>query len=685
MATNDSIFPADTKDAESTYKQLLDRGKDLRAPHQCQWYYTQAYCQGARNFIMNYRKGTVTASFVDKKGRLKFVYEQLLTKYTNQKGRLMGMDLTPRVVRRNNSLNGQRAAATDQAVLSHLFPASRVNRAKRALMQPFLFYGTLGLSLWESPDDPKDMDLKLIMPWHITPIPTVVTHPEGASGMIVRKRMPIEEIKRKFRNMKFKEGAISTAERITVNRGDMPGDTGDDGAMAAGMNIDDFFSDYGSGDSQTAKGKTGSDKGKTDRMDIAWLGLVYLWDERKFMTEQLVFIGSRLLGRTSFTMTKTYRPVVSIHDIEVGGYYSRGWMELQIPMNGEIEGALGRTFQNVKNLDMYGQTMVPTNFGINRHAAFTAKDGGPKFQSYEWDAMTPGGQNIFQIKPFTSGNFAPMAVKLGVEISDRLANQPSALLSGDAPGRTDSAAAMGALMETSNIPISPSAVAIAEGFAEMYRAALCRAQRGFAVEDTIEVNMLEGTMIGLVYDPRSGTISLSDSGIAHPDEVEVTVASQAPVSKQQQKMELENEFEKGRIDATEFRIKARLMKLELPVGNGIEWENYIKARTENQLLFHNGKEVPEGSEEQVGVLFSREADMHEVHLRVHGELIASVEFSAAAAAVRKRILSHIQLHQTDGLGEIPEGMENIEDAAEGTMQFDQLQGRAQVPMGLMVG
>jgi hypothetical protein len=233
-------------------------------------------------------------------------------------------------------------------------------------------------------------------------------------------------------------------------------------------------------------------------------------------------------------------------------------------------------------------------------------------------------------------------------------------------------------MESSNIPISPAAVALADGMAEMYRAGLCRALRAFKATDTIAVTMLDNSLVGIVYDPDKGTISLSDSGIAHPDKVEVTVRSAAPVSKQQQKMELDAEFTAGRIDATDYRIQARLKNLELPVGNAIEWENYLKAVRENVLLYHDGQRIPEGSPEQVGVLFSREADMHEIHLRVHGELIASTKFSMASEEVRSRILNHIQLHQMDGLGRIPEGMPAIEEGAEETLMFDQTQA---APLG----
>jgi len=674
---SDSIFPSDAADAEATYKHLLDRGKELLAPHQCQWYHTSAYCRGARNFVLNYRQGTVKASFTDAQGRTKFVYEELLAKYAMQKGRLLGLDLSPRVVRRNDSLDGQRDAATVQAVLNHLFPSNRIEQIKRAILQPFLFYGTVGLSLWEDAEDTKSQDIHLIPPWQISPIPTGVTHPGAARGMIVRKRMAIEEIKRQFRNMKIRKNALSEAETISENRADVAENGTDTSLIIGGATLEDWFTDY----ERTARSnKTGADQGRTDRMDVAWLGTVYLWDERGYMTERLVFVGSKLLARDSYWQTRTYKQVTTVHDIDVGGFFSRSWMELQIPINSEMEGAIGRTFQNVKTMDLYGKTLVPTNFGLGNHTLMTPKDGGPQYQPYEWDSLSPGGQNVIQLRPFTSGGFATQAVQLGMTISDRLAKQPP-MLSGDAPGRVDSASALGTLLESGNTPIAPSAIALAHGFAEMYQAGGCRAIKTFNVGDTIAVTMLDDSLVGIVYDAGKGTITLSGSGVPHPDKVEITVRSMAPVSKQQQKLELQQQLQLQIIDPMQYRISARLMNLEIPVGNNIEWENYVKARVENALLFHDGKTVPQGAEEQVGVLFSREADMHEVHLRVHRELVASIKFSLAELPVRERILKHIRHHEEDGLGRIPAQMPNLEDSAQESLMMQQQQQAQMVGMG----
>jgi len=669
-----SLFPKDVKDAESTYRHLVTKGRELRCPHQTQWFHTSAYCKGMRNFIrLNYKQGTVKASYTDAKGRTRFVYEELLAKYAMQKGRLLGMDLSPRVVRRNDSLDGQRDAATVQAVLTHLFPANRVEKLKSSLLQPFLFYGTLGLSLWEDSEDPKEQDIHLIPPWQITPIPTTVTHPTAARGIIVRKRMAIEEIRHKFRNMKMRKGALEKAERVILPRGDVTED-GTDWMYG----IDDFMDSY-MRNSRSSK-KEGADRGKTDTVEAAWLGTVFLWDERNFMTERIIFVDDELLARDSYWQTRTYKQVTTIHDMDVGGFWSRAWMELQIPINSEQEGAIGQTFQNVKNLNMYGITLIPNSFGLNNSKLLTPNSGGPGYMPYEPDGLNPGNQNVTQLRPFTSGNFAVQAMAHGMQISDRMSKQPP-MLSGESSGRVDSNAALGTLLESGNTPIVPSSLAIAHGFGQMYQAAASRAMKTFGPEDTIAVTMLDNSMVGVVYDVGRGTIALSDKGVPHPDKVEIGVRSQAPVSKQQQKFELDAQLEKQIIDPTDYRIQARIMNLELPVGNGQEWESYVKARVENVLLFHDGETIPDGSEEQIGVIFSRRADLHQLHIRVHSELVSSLKFSMATQPVRQRILRHLDMHKNDGMGELPDGMGTPEEEAEMALLMEQQQAQMQGGQG----
>jgi hypothetical protein len=667
----DSIFPADTKDTESTYKRLVDRGREVRAPYRTRWMKTYGYVQGMRNFQLSFSRGTARATWTDQQGRLKFVYEEILARYQAQLGRLLALDLTPRVVRRSESLDGQRAAAIDQAVLGHSFPASRVRKAHRAVLPPFLCYGTAGLSLWENPNDQKQQDIRILPPWQLTPIPTLPAGSSDVRGLIVRKRVPIEDVKQMFEGETPKRGALQEAERITVARGDTPGELGEPTTQGYAL---DAFLDEAEPSYSTRNRTDGADQGKTDQMDVVWLGNVFLWDERDYLLEQLVFVGSKLFTRIPFKLSRACRPVTTIHSIDVGGFFGRSWMELQIPLNSELEGAVGRAFQNLRELDLYGTTLFPMSMGLNNKVAFTAKDGH-KYCAYDWDLMTSAKDQVIPLLPANSGSFPVNMVKLGTELSDRLGNQPRAMMSGESVGRVDSAGAYAFLGEMSNVPLSPDGAALAAGFSDIYRAGLSRDLKTWTDSDVVSITMLDDSLAGIVYDPRKGTIALAQNPIAHPDEVDVTVQSMRPVSQAQQVAELKEALKNGVITPMQYRIKARLLNLDLPVSNEQEWESYKKARMENVLLYHDGKTVPEGEEDQVGVLFSAEGDMHPVHIQVHMELAATTKFSMASQPVRQRILDHIERHNVDGMGAMPRGMPSIEDAAQESLMMQEQQGQ----------
>jgi len=668
----ESVFPPDTQDAEATYKNLLERGRELRAPHRASWSRTRMYLQGMRIFTMNFKSGSVKGSYVDERGRLKFVFEQLLSNYTTQLGRLLGMDFTPRVVPNVQSLDGLRSAAVAQAVLREMFPTKQLDRLKRDMLPPILCYGTVGLELADDEDDPKLSRIECLQPWDFTPIPVDLSKPSEARGLIILKNMAVERIRAKHAASGAKRGVLAAADKTEVARGDLPGSAEDPDAA-----WDAFVAGPGRSDSGPGGRGNGADRGKTDRMEVMKCGVVYLWDDRGYLEEQLVFVSGKLLRRDTFKGYRIYRPVTTIHDIDAGGFWSRAWMELQIPMNQETEGAIAAAFKNQQDMDLYGTTFMPASWGINAHA-LVAK-GGRKFQLYDPDGMSPPNQSIFQFNPFNAGTMPIAVANLGVALGDRLANQPQAMTRGEAPGRVDSRSALGALMEASNIPLSPTAAGVASGLSDVYSAALCRALRNWQSTEVNAITLLDDSLAGIIYNPQSGMLDIGANGIPHPDKVHVTIQSMLPVSKEQLKLELNDQFFRLKtITASQYRIKARLLNLDLPVCNETEWQNYCKARVENLLLFHDGQTVPQGSEEQVGVLLSESADMHNIHVEVHRELVATIRFSLAAPPVRQRILAHLKRHE-DALGILPAAMPSIEDAAQEEIMRQQLEERMTAP------
>jgi len=137
------------------------------------------------------------------------------------------------------------------------------------------------------------------------------------------------------------------------------------------------------------------------------------------------------------------------------------------------------------------------------------------------------------------------------------------------------------------------------------------------------------------------------------------VASEIPISKEQQKMELKEALKDGTLTLDEYSFKVREMGLTSPVGNEIAWQNYRRAKLENLALFGDG--------ESPGKVIVSERDMHLVHQSVLRAFMARPEFFAASQAVRDKFVEHDEEHNV-GLGIMPEGMPPMEEAAEMEMQ-----------------
>ena len=283
---------------------------------------------------------------------------------------------------------------------------------------------------------------------------------------------------------------------------------------------------------------------------------------------------------------------------------------------------------------------------------------GIKRVTFEPDYTTP------ELKPFnimpakmSKSNIDSAMVAGG--LMDKLANQPTEMLKGGAPGRVDSASGLGFLYETSGIPLSPTAKNVAEAVSGIYRSMLGICRDIWPAEKVVSVSSLDDSLAGIAFDMETGEVTLAKNAIPSPDEVNINVASEVPISKEQQKLELKEALEKGVLTLNEYSFKVRELGLTSPVGNETAWQNYRRAKLENLALFGDG--------EKPGKVIVSERDMHIIHKEVLDAFMARPEFYAASDAVRGKFVEHYEEHNT-GLGILPEGMETMEGAAELEMQ-----------------
>ena len=651
-------IPDKREEAEAVVSKMVNEGKLRRNPQAVSWWINNWYLRGARNFSeLNYNDGSVTIGYTDTDGILNFQYEGIVSQYSSQLGRLMAINLSPVVRRKGISLDGLQKAGIGQTVLTAAFADRKVEALKMSLFPTLLMYGTAGVVLWVENED--SMGIEVVMPWELLPIPVSMSSPNGTRGLIRRRMVPKKWVEKLVattgqRSKRYKE--MTTFE---VPVGEMPDEVATRfGSHTAALGFSTNATNIRDMSQEMKYDGAGGPKKRRDEtlMDIVELVEVWTYTPDNYLDEYMVFAGDKLVLRNKMTNLK-HPPIAVARDTTVGGFWGRSYVGTLIPLNTEIEYALSSTFQALHDFDTYGITMWPASAGTPAEAD-RGSDGLRKLL-YEVDYTVPD-QKPFNIQPAKMTPFHMKAVELGVQLNAGIANQPQALMQGDAPGRVDSSQGLGLLFELSSVPLAPIAKSTSEAVSQIYRAALGIAKDTWTGDKVVDISNLDDGVAGVKIDAETGTMSLQDNNVPHPDEVTVTVSSAVPISDEQKKAELKDALEKQVITLREYQFKVREEGLNLPVGDEPAWQNYRRAKMENIILFGDGKTT--------GRITPSERDMHEVHMNVLDAFMAKPEFHLAEESVRNAFVDHYEYHMT-GMGTIPEGMDNPEEAAELAMMM----------------
>lgn len=653
-------LPEDKEQCEQAIKFILREGKSKRAAQSIRWWICKFYMRGVRNFKnLNYTNGSIQVSYYDEKGVLNFLYEDIVAKYQSQRGRLMGLNLTPVVTKEGISLDGMRKASVGQVVLDSIFPAPKVSSIQREAINKLLLYGTEALIPWVISED--SMGVEVVPPWEILPIPIEVDSPTNIRGLARIKMVPLDWVK-ELPNTQAKGAKVyNQMETVEVPVGIIPGATKDafSGSVAVGISGSTAYTTMET--KAGGSGRAGRQSADKTRVKVVEVAEIWTKTPDNYWDEYILYAGGKLLDRRSYKEEKKQFPPQVVSDVEIGNFWGRSYVDTLIPMNCEMESAVARIFQNLRDWDLYGIFMEPTTTG--QPCRIMRGSDGIKRARYEPDPIAPD-HKPYNITPSKISMLPAKIVELGTGIQDRIANQPNELMSGGAPGRVDSSTGLGFLYETSSVPITPTAKVLAEGFSNCYRVILDTTRTMWGDDKVLDITHLDDTVAGIQIDPGTGKLKLTENAIPHPDEIVVSVASAIPRSKEQRKLELKDALKGGVITPTEYRIKARKEALDLPVGNEVEWQNYRRATLENLVLFNDGR-TP-------GKINFTDRDLHPVHLMVLDAFMARPEFFLANPPVRTAFVQHREEHNA-GMGVYPSDLPYPEEGAEENVaQADEL-------------
>lgn len=642
-------MPRNKQQREDVFNKIIASGKQVRHTRQVRWWLNHHYLQGARDFTnINYSAGTLDVNYINEDGVLRFRYDEIVAKFQAQVGRLMQIDLAPRVQKKSIGLEDLRKASIAQIALDAAFPPSKVETLKLQMLPPLTKYGLIGLIVWS---EGEEVGIDVAMPWELLPIPPNPTEDKDVRGLIRLRTVPVDWVQRLAVTPDSGAKVYGEMEQIHAPVGQVPTSGDRFNTYAASVSMEPHAPQiYGS--KSKGRGSRGRGEDKT-HVNLVELAEIWLETSTGYLGRYEMMAGKKLIYTKDYSKNKVYMPANVCHDIKTGGFWGRSFIDIQIPLNVEMEYTLGTVFQNIQDLDAYGILCIPQTLGIP--PAVTRASDGTKRLFYSPD-YTQQDLKPFSLMPAKTGLLPAKVLELGTGLADKMANQPGKMMKGEAPGRVDSQAGLGFLYEVSNTPLTPTATGIASAVSNCYRAILDTIAVEWPKEKLIQVTMLDDTLAGISFDPQTGSIRLAENVLPRPDEILISVRSMLPRSKEQEKMELMKSLEIGAIDMFEYRVEVRKRGLELPAGNEPEWQNYRRAMMENIILFSDGQSP--------GEVIVDMFDLHAVHLRVLQAFMARPEFYAATPEVRDVFKKHYAAH-LEGIGNtMPDQAPYPEEAAE---------------------
>lgn len=643
------------------------------------WKIIDSYLAGARRFRMVDRwSGDRSIGFENAKGEIDLRYEDIVRRYHVEVGRYLKGDFTPVVSRKGDSLGALRKAGISQAILTAASSKLPLRKIKKRLITQFLKYGTVGLAHYETGDEVTPDMFDVVNPRQLRGLPAWCEGEEMQWGICRRRWVPLHWITQRLQASQGKKltytDPIVDLEARDVPWGSVaPGysiyeDGGGSGGMTYTMPSVDIIGELGErGSNRRSHVVTDKPERMVDAEGRMFVPLdeVYIYDDTgEFVSRYIMKIGRRIPIDINFEEmgVKVLCPLHIARHTDTGRFFARGFVGPLIPFNDQIERMMGSLFKNIMELDMFGTLFVSDGMNIDLKRWRTGPR--PKVEKYNTDPISPAAAP-FNLTPANSGMAPARIVEFGTGVMDRLAGQ-GALYSGDAPGRTESAASLGMLFNTGNTGIILPADNLANTFSGAYARLLQSVRDRSKPGDAVELALVSDAVAGVVLNPETGVLELSNNPIPNPWEVAIDVKDRSPRDPDIRKQELREEFAAGRVDQTRYWITALEENLDIPGAPRDLWETWRKAQYQIVSLFRDGK-TP-------GVISLGEHNQNpQIQLLAVQQFMNKIEYSLAAPEVRRAFEQWKEsLEGLAGLG-FPAGLMPPEDAAAQQMQMMQQQ------------
>lgn len=602
--------------------------------HLTSWKIIDSYLAGIRKYkILDRWSGNLSIAYENAKGELDLRYEEIVSKYLTEVGRYLKMDNSPVASKKGENLGALRKAGIANATLGALGSKLPLKLLHRRAVIPFLKYGTVGLNHVETGNAHTPDLIEVVPPRQLRGLPAWVDGIDNLYGIARKRWVPFgwaEDRAKKIYNKKLPVDQIeSRLHGREVPFGAVPPEQTADYADQAGIGSVWRPIPRDMPGLEIGKGKAFYEDARAVKDGRYYVPLeeIYIYDDSmQFVSRFIIKIGEYILHDEDFEASnlEVLCPLHVARHTDIGKFFARGFVAPLMPINDQMEKMLQSLFKNVAELDMFGTLFIPGASGIDIKKWRTGPR--PKVEKFEPDPMNPQLQP-FVLQPVTSGKLPAEIFQMSSGLLDKLSSQ-GPFLQGQTSGRVDSAAGLGFLFNTGNVPLGLPANGLADAYVGVYARMLQVAKDRFQPGETVEIAVVDDAIAGVVIDPSTGNLQLDENPLPESWEVNIDVKDRIPRDRDIRKQELLQLFSAQLVDPTRFWITAFEENLDFPGAPKEIWETWRKVTWQIIMLFRDG--VTPGQ-----VVTGEHTQNADIQLIAVQQFMNKIEFSLASPAVRQ--------------------------------------------------
>lgn len=638
------------------------------------WQVIDGYLAGIRKFrVMDRFAGNVEMAWENSKGELEMRYEEIVRQYLTEMGRYMKMDISPVVTKRGESLDALRKAAIGNAVLGSLAAKLPLGKIKRSILIPFIKHGTVGLNHYETGDKDMPDRIEVVSARQLRGIPAFVDGTENLYGIARVRWVPMQwliDVMKKVYGYKLTEDPQAKLRAVDVPWGSTPPDVTSSCAAGFGGGGVTNLQPSRSNLLSTQIPESSTERNKENRFTRPYVKVeeAYLYDDsQQFAARYILKVGDAIVVDENYEdkQIKLVCPLQVARHTDIGKMFARGFVGPLIAFNDQTEKMFRSLFKNVAEMDMFGTLFVSDAMGIDLKRWRTGPR--PKVQQYSPDPMAPAAQPM-TLTPHNTGTLPAKLAEIASKEMQKLAGQ-GPYYQGETSGRVDSAAGLGFLFNTGNISLGLPTHGVADAIAGTYSRMLQVAKGNLGPGDTILLATVDDAIAGVIIDPTTGELGISNNPVPEAWEVDVDIKDRVPHDRNVRKQELQELYNLQLVTPTRFWITALEENLDFPGADKEVWETWRKATWQIIVLFGDGKTPGPPSD---GILAIGEHTQNpNIQLMAVQQFMNKIEFALASPEVRTAFENwKVQLETLTGKI-FPVGLGPPEDLAAQAMQAQQ--------------